>query len=73
MEGLVRFDELRDHANSGQPDALASESFPSEQVIHQLRQRLISPDFRDPVEVKVAILGEIVCACYYQLMRRRTL
>src|SRR5512146_2496373 len=70
MEGFVRFDELRAHANSAQPEAPSSESFPSEGIIHQLRKRLSSPDFRDPIEVKVAILGEIGCACYYQLMRR---
>jgi hypothetical protein len=73
LDGLIRFEALKATANAAQTEAPSGETFPSEQIIHQLRQRLISPDCRDPVEVKIAILGEIVCACYHQLLKKRTL
>jgi hypothetical protein len=47
--------------------------FPTEEVIHQLRHRLLNPAFGDSVETKIAILGEIVIACYYQMMKKREL
>jgi hypothetical protein len=73
MDGLIHFDDLKAHANASSPEATSSNTFPSAQVIEQLRNRLISPDHRDPVEIKVAILGEIVYFAYRALMKRRTL
>jgi hypothetical protein len=73
MDGLIRFDGLKASANADRPDTANTETFPSEQVISQLRHRLISPDFRDSVEIKIAILAEIVLACYQQLKAKRQL
>lgn len=72
MDSLIRFDHLKGGANK-QPETAPTETFPSAEVIEQLRHRLISPDYHDPVEIKVAILGEIVYFTYRELMLRRTL
>jgi hypothetical protein len=73
MESLIRFDALRVDANQAPAPAAQTETFPSAQVIDQLRHRLISPDYRDPVEVKIAVLSDLICACHHQLMKRREL
>jgi hypothetical protein len=71
MEGLIRFDELKLDGNGTRPSTAQTENFPSAQVIEQLRHRLISADFRDPVEIKVAVLAEMVYFCYRELIKRR--
>jgi hypothetical protein len=50
-----------------QEDAIAPE------VIEQLRHRLINDPYRDAVEVKVAVVGELVYQCYKQLAKKRYL
>lgn len=73
MDSLIRFDDPKVDSNTARSDTPQPETFPSAQVIEQLRHRLISPDFHDPVEIKIAILGEIVYFTYRELLKRRTL
>ncbi|MDE2450668.1 MAG: hypothetical protein KGO22_16960 [Gammaproteobacteria bacterium] len=70
MDSLIRFDDLKVSANR---DTSQEDTFPSAQVIEQLRHRLISPDYHDPVEIKIAVLGEMVYFCYRELAKRRTI
>lgn len=71
--GLIRFDDMKVSANTDQPDSAQTETFPSAHVIEQLRRRLISQDSRDSVEIKIAIVGELIYFAYRELMLRRTL
>jgi len=70
MDPLVRFSEL-----SGSPNAAttridaAPPPIPAD--IEMLRRRLVSGEFRDPVEVTVAIVGELVYLTYKDLVTRR--
>jgi hypothetical protein len=43
------------------------------EVVEQLRHRLIKDAYCDSVEVKVAIVGELVYQCYKQLAKKRYL
>ncbi len=43
------------------------------QVIENLRHRLVTDPCGDSVEVKVAIVGELIYQCYKQLAKRRYL
>ena len=43
------------------------------EVIENLRHRLVTDPCRDSVEVKVAIVGELVYQVYKQLSRKRYL
>lgn len=52
-------------ATDGRPD--------TNLVIDQLRARLLSRDFHDSVEVKTAVLGELIYQCYIELQKRRYL
>lgn len=73
MDSLIRFDDLKVGSNTVHADTAKAETFPSAQVIEQLRQRLISQDSRDSVEIKIAIVGELIYFAYRELMLRRTL
>ena len=73
MDSLIRFDDLKVGPNTDRADIAQPETFPSAQVIEQLRHRLIDPNYHDPVEIKIAILGEIVYFTYRELLKRRTL
>lgn len=77
MEALIRFRDLS-HANS---KSSATDPNPSVQPtpwipeeIEKLRHRLISGEFRDPVEVTNMIVGELVYLTYKDLLTtKRTL
>lgn len=73
MEGLIRFDDLKPAANGTPESTAGSENFPSAAIIEQLRNRLIGPDYRDPIEIKSAILGDLVYFCYREITKRRVL
>lgn len=69
-ESLVRFVELAATANG--PAAVAQTTVGAAPAqIEQLRHRLVSGEFRDPVEVQTAIVGELVYLTYKDLMTRK--
>jgi hypothetical protein len=49
------------------------EDFKAVRAIEQLRNRIISPEYCDSLEVKTAILGEMVFQCFKELKKRRYL
>jgi hypothetical protein len=74
MQRLVRFDDLgiestKGAATSGMP----IDTPPSQAIIEQLRHRLLSGAHCDSVEVKTAIVGELVYQCFLELRRKRYL
>lgn len=52
------------------PDAESTAAF---RAIEQLRSRIVSPDYRDSLDVKTAILGEMLFQCFRELQKRRYL
>lgn len=73
MNSLIRFNELKADANIGPISPRQDESIPVSSVIEHIRQRLTSRDYGDSVEVKVALLGELVYQCYRETIKRRYL
>ena len=72
MEPLVRFSELSGSQNAAATRAdTAPPPIPAD--IELLRRRLVSGEFRDPVEVTVAIVGELVYLTYKDLITRKRL
>ncbi len=69
-DSLVRFTELTATTNSVAVKAETTVgAIPQE--IEQLRHRLVSGNFRDPVEVQTAIVGELVYLTYKDLITRK--
>jgi hypothetical protein len=73
MSRLIRFNELKsESAPEGAPVGPTDDAtIPT--LIERLRHRLISGDCFDSVEVKTAIVGELVYHCYKDLMKKRYL
>jgi hypothetical protein len=74
MRGLVRFDDLggrgtKETETSGMP----TDTPPSQAIIEELRHRLLSGAHCDSVEVKTALVGELVYQCFLELRRKRHL
>ena len=69
-DSLIRFAELTSTANSVPVKAEVSVGAIPHQI-EQLRHRLVSGDFRDPVEVQTAIVGELVYLTYKDLITRK--
>ena len=72
MGSLIQLKELQAQRDAP-ASMLASQKLPTSPVIEQLRHRLISGSCADSVEVKLAIVGELLYHCYQELMKRRYL
>jgi hypothetical protein len=72
MNQLMKFTAAQPKAPE-QNNAHPQEDTVAPEVIEQLRHRLINDPYRDAVEVKVAVVGELVYQCYRQLAKRRYL
>ena len=70
MEPLVRFSELTPPAN-GDPAKPEVTTGAVPDQIERLHHRLASGEFRDSVEVTIAIVGELVYQTYKDLITRR--
>jgi hypothetical protein len=69
-ETLVRFTELKAAADSipAKTETTVGAIPPQ---IEQLRHRLVSGEFRDPIEMQTAIVGELVYLTYKDLITRK--
>jgi hypothetical protein len=70
MNQIMKFAEATAQAatnNSASAESVAPE------MIEQLRHRLVHNPVADSLDVRVAVLGELVYQCYKQLARRRYL
>jgi hypothetical protein len=72
MSSLIQFDDLRAQANT-QPAPSTTPDAGFQPLIERLRHRLVSGNCADSVDVRVAIVGELVYCCYRELMTRRYL
>jgi hypothetical protein len=72
MNSLVRFGDLKERGNTT-PKPLQVPDVGLPPVIEQLRQRLLRGNCADSVDVRLAIVGELVYCCYRELMTRRYL
>jgi hypothetical protein len=54
-------------------EAAYVEDFQAVRAIEQLRNRIVSPEYCDSLEVKTAIIGEMVFQCFKELQKRRYL
>lgn len=68
MNSLIQFDDLKAGANtSPRPSAAPAPELPHR--IEQLRQRLLT-NYPDSVDVKIAVLAELIYCCYGELLKR---
>jgi hypothetical protein len=72
MSSLIQFDDLRAQANT-KPTSSTPPDVGLSPLIEQLRHRLVSGNCADSVDVRIAIVGELVYSCYMELMKRRYL
>lgn len=72
MATLVQLKELKGQSNTA-PTAPQTKEIAVPPMIAQLRNRLVSGASADSLDVKVAIVGELVWLCYQDLMKRRYL
>lgn len=70
MGSLIQLNDLKARANAT-PAPIREVATPP--VIEQLRQRLLSGNYADSIDVKLAIVGELVYHTYKELMKRRYL
>ena len=67
---LIQFNELQATANVSAANAESTVgAIPDE--IEKLRHRLVGSDFRDSVDLKVMIVGELVYLAYKDLITRK--
>ena len=55
------------------PPKVYVEDSPGQRLLAQLRHRLVSGDYHDSVEVKTALLGEMIYILYTEFQKRRYL
>jgi hypothetical protein len=72
MSSLVRFSDFKAQGNTT-PKPSQSPDVGLPPVIEQLRHRLVSGNCADSVDVRIAIVGELVYCCYLELLNRRYL
>ena len=72
MSQIMKFAEATAQA-TGKNNATTQGDSIAPEVIENLRHRLVIDPCRDSVEVKVAIVGELVYQCYKQLAKKRYL
>ena len=73
MDGLITFNGLVTKANQTSDENHELENLQTMQVLQQLRRRLISPDYRDSLETKIAILADMYYIGTLELLKRRLL
>jgi hypothetical protein len=70
---LITLGQIRTKENPNTEPKVYVDNSPSQRLLAHLRQRLVSGDYHDSVEVKTAILGEMIYLCYTECQKRRYL
>jgi hypothetical protein len=70
MSRLIRFNELKSENPLVSAPVDRSEDATTPTLIDRLRHRLVSRDYCDSIDVKTAIVGELVYHCYKELMKK---
>jgi hypothetical protein len=73
MNSLIHFEDLKADASTKPASSAATSDAGFQPLIEQLRRRLVNGNCADSMDVRIAIVGELVYCCYRELMTRRYL
>ena len=73
MKQLIRLGQNTERTEARSTPNGSIEEPRASRCIEQLRHRLVSGNYFDSVEVKTALVGEMLYHCYIELQKRRYL